>query len=151
MLKNKEKQVSKQKENDNSQNILNRLLIENNQIITDEEEFSLEILSILSDRNRKKILFLIRDDSKCVKEIQMDLDISQSTLSNHLKVLLDYGIIKVKTTGRRRYYRISEPDIFQVYECLDEDLLSSLKKNIRYNKLKQAIRQYDIESLIQSK
>ena len=151
MQKNNERKLLKQQEKDNSHNILNRLLIENNQIITDEEKFSLEILSILSDRNRKKILFLIRDDSKCVKEIQMDLDISQSTLSNHLKVLLDYGIIKVKTTGRRRYYRISEPDIFQVYECLDEDLLSSLKKNIRYNKLKQAIRQYDIESLIQSK
>ena len=151
MQKNNERKLVKQQEKDSGRIILNRLLLENNPIMTDEEEFSLEILSILSDKNRKKILFLIRDDSKCVKEIQMDLDISQSTLSNHLKVLLDYGIIKVKTTGRRRYYRISEPDIFQVYECLDEDLLSSLKKNIRYNKLKQAIRQYDIESLIQSK
>ena len=151
MQKNNERKLVKQQEKDSGRIILNRLLLENNPIMTDEEEFSLEILSILSDKNRKKILFLIRDDSKCVKEIQMELDISQSTLSNHLKVLLDYGIIKVKTTGRRRYYRISEPDIFQVYECLDEDLLSSLKKNIRYNKLKQAIRQYDIESLIQSK
>jgi ArsR family transcriptional regulator len=151
MLKNNENQLSKQKENDSGRIILNRLLLENDPIITDEEGFTLDILSILSDKNRKNILYILRDNSKCVKEIQMDLDISQSTLSSHLKVLLDYGIIKVKTTGRRRYYWISEPNIFHVYECLNDDLLSSLKKNIRYNRLKQAIRNHDIESLIQSK
>ena len=151
MQKNNERKLVKQQEKDSGRIILNRLLLVNIEKGRPFMSFSLEILSILSDRNRKKILFLLRDDSKCVKEIQMGLDISQSTLSNHLKVLLDYGIIKVKTTGRRRYYRISEPDIFQVYESLDDDLLSSLKKNIRYNKLKQAIRNYDIESLIQSK
>lgn len=151
MLKNNENQLSKQKENDSGRIILNRLLLENDPIITDDERFTLDILSILSDKNRKNILYILRDNSKCVKEIKMDLDISQSTLSSHLKVLLDYGIIKVKTTGRRRYYWISEPNIFQVYECLNDDLLSSLKKNIRYNRLKQAIRNHDIESLIQSK
>jgi len=151
MLKKAESREKNKQGLESSQIQLQEMLLKNGPIITDEEEFCLDILSILSDKNRKKILYILRDDSKCVKEIQMDLDISQSTLSNHLKVLLNYGIIKVKTMGRKRYYRISEPAIFNVFESLDSNLLKSLEKNIRYNRLKQAIRQYDIESLIQSK
>jgi ArsR family transcriptional regulator len=65
-----------------------------------------EMLRILSDVNRLRIMCLLFSGEKCVCEIEEGLDISQPLASHHLKVLLEAGLVKVRREGTWSYYRL---------------------------------------------
>jgi ArsR family transcriptional regulator len=49
---------------------------------------------------------MLRDGERCVCELQDELDIAQSRLSFHLKVLKDAGLVADRKDGRWSYYTI---------------------------------------------
>jgi ArsR family transcriptional regulator len=67
----------------------------------------------LSDATRLAALDMLRDGEKCVCELQDQLDVAQSRLSFHLKVLKDAGLVEDRREGRWSYYTI-------VPDALDE-------------------------------
>ncbi|MCL6598724.1 MAG: metalloregulator ArsR/SmtB family transcription factor [Alicyclobacillus macrosporangiidus] len=76
----------------------------------------------LSDDKRLQILYeLGRRGETCVCDLQDALDIPQSSLSYHLKVLVDAGLIHRETRGTWSYYRI---DATAVGALLSEQLCS---------------------------
>ena len=60
------------------------------------------------DVNRLQILELLRSGEKCSCVLLEDLHISQSTLSYHMKILCDSGIVVGREEGKWTYYGISE-------------------------------------------
>ena len=60
----------------------------------------------LSDATRLAALDMLRDGEKCVCELQDQIDIAQSRLSFHLKVLKDAGLVQDRKEGRWSYYSI---------------------------------------------
>ncbi|MFO7990936.1 MAG: metalloregulator ArsR/SmtB family transcription factor [Thermoplasmata archaeon] len=70
----------------------------------------------LSNANRRKILYCIGKEEKCVNEIAECLDLEQSLTSHHLKELYDCGLIVKKRDGKRIYYKVSEPAIIEILE-----------------------------------
>ena len=60
----------------------------------------------LSDATRLAALDMLRDGEKCVCELQNQLDVAQSRLSFHLKVLKDAGLVEDRKEGRWSYYQI---------------------------------------------
>lgn len=60
----------------------------------------------LSDATRLAALDMLRDGEKCVCELQDQLDVAQSRLSFHLKVLKDAGLVEDRKAGRWSYYQI---------------------------------------------
>lgn len=66
-----------------------------------------EMFKALSDENRISILKLLSDGEKCATEILEGLDITQPTLSHHMKLLCDCNIVLAKKHGRQTYYIIS--------------------------------------------
>jgi ArsR family transcriptional regulator, arsenate/arsenite/antimonite-responsive transcriptional repressor len=60
----------------------------------------------LSDATRLAALDMLRDGEKCVCELQDRIDIAQSRLSFHLKVLKDAGLVEDRKEGRWSYYSI---------------------------------------------
>lgn len=66
-----------------------------------------KILRALSDGNRLNIVSAIAKSEKiCAHDLLEGLDITQPTLSHHMKVLADSGIVDTVKDGRRRYYAI---------------------------------------------
>ena len=53
-----------------------------------------KIFKALSDTNRLLILNMLRSGEKCACKILEELHIGQSTLSHHMKILCDSGIVK---------------------------------------------------------
>ncbi len=88
----------------------------------------IEVFKALGDETRYELFKLIirknKDDKHvCACNIQCKLGCSQSTLSHHLKVLTESGIlIKVKK-GKYNWYHIN-------YEIM-EDIVKSIEKNDR--------------------
>jgi ArsR family transcriptional regulator len=59
----------------------------------------IRVMKALSDPNRVKILKMLQGRVMCVCEIQAALDIAQPTVSKHLKVLEDAGLVERKKEG----------------------------------------------------
>ena len=64
------------------------------------------IFKALSDENRIRILRLLRNGEKCACELLEELNITQPTLSHHMKILCDCAIVKSHKEGKWMYYTI---------------------------------------------
>lgn len=60
----------------------------------------------LGDEIRLEILGLLRGGERCVCELTAHLDLAQSRLSFHLKVLKDAGLVAHRREGRWSYYAL---------------------------------------------
>lgn len=59
----------------------------------------IKVMKALSDPNRVKILKMLQYKSMCVCEMKTALDISQPSVSKHLKLLEDAGLVTFKKNG----------------------------------------------------
>lgn len=97
-------------------------------------EVFLKSVSALNDETRVLILrFLDKNGECCVCDLQNSLDMIQSRLSRHLKILKEAGFIRVERKGTWAYYSIRNPldkfrnEALQEIKCLDI-ALPELKK-----------------------
>ena len=65
------------------------------------------IFKAFCDENRLQILELLRGGEKCACRLLEELSISQPTLSHHMKILCDSGIVLGRKEGKWMHYRIS--------------------------------------------
>lgn len=59
----------------------------------------IKVMKALSDPNRVKILKMLQHKSMCVCEMQAALQVAQPTVSSHLKVLEDAGMVTYRKDG----------------------------------------------------
>ncbi len=59
----------------------------------------IKVMKALSDSNRVKIVKMLQYKSMCVCEMQSALGIAQPTVSNHLKILEDAGLVTYRKDG----------------------------------------------------
>lgn len=84
----------------------------------------------LSDPIRLRALDLLREGEMCVCDLQDELDLAQSRLSFHLRVLKDAGLVEDRREGRWSYYTIL-PDALEEAHDLVVQFLPRLTKNGR--------------------
>ena len=64
------------------------------------------VFKALSDENRIRILKLLRGGEKCACKLLEELSISQPTLSHHMKILCDSGLVTGRREGKWMHYSI---------------------------------------------
>lgn len=79
-----------------------------------------KIFKAFCDENRLKILALLQDGERCACRILEDLRISQSTLSHHMKILVDSGVVVTRNEGKWTHYSISETGALYAKELLNK-------------------------------
>ena len=82
------------------------------------------IYKALGDENRLRILLMLKERPLCVCEIHEVLDIALSTISAHLKLMKNTGLIEDEKDGRWVIYRLSENIYIQ-------NLLANLQKELQ--------------------
>lgn len=70
----------------------------------------------LDDANRRRLLELLDDRERCVQELVPHLDITVGAVSQHLKVLLESGLVVRRKQGRHRYYRTRARALREVHD-----------------------------------
>lgn len=70
------------------------------------EEVSM-ICKAMSDANRLRILEMLTTGEKCGCDLLEELQITQPTLSHHMKVLSDCGLVSAHKKGKWQHYSIS--------------------------------------------
>ena len=72
------------------------------------------------DENRLQILKLLQDGERCACSILDEMKITQPTLSHHMKILCDSGVVVGRKEGKWMHYSISEDGLEDVMKYLDE-------------------------------
>ena len=74
----------------------------------------------IADPNRRYLLEELRRGPKTVNELASGLPVSRPAVSQHLKVLLDAGLVSATAEGTRRVYAVSNPGFFRLNLWLDQ-------------------------------
>ena len=82
------------------------------------------VFKALSDENRIRILKLLRNGEKCACKLLEELNISQPTLSHHMKILCGSGLVTGRREGKWTHYAICCEGVRRVRDLMKE-LLSS--------------------------
>src|SRR5512141_2718657 len=80
----------------------------------------------LSDETRLEIMAMLSDGERCVCDLMDALDVAQSRLSFHLRVLKDAGIVMDRKDGRWVHYSLNRGRIEEM-----EALLHTMKPSSR--------------------
>jgi ArsR family transcriptional regulator len=86
-----------------------------------------EILKVLGDENRIRILNLLKDGELCVCEIESILELNQSNVSRHLTRLSSVKLIKSYKKAQFVYYTIND-EIISNYAFIGEILKNEMSK-----------------------
>ena len=65
-----------------------------------------DTFAVLAEPTRRRILDLLRRSDRSVGDLVNALEISQPTMSKHLKVLREAGFVSVRTAAQQRIYAI---------------------------------------------
>ena len=82
----------------------------NNKILREVGETA-ELLKIVAEENRLKILCTLKAGERCVCDIWKDLAIPQNLASHHLRVLKDAGLINSRKEGLNVIYWLNKQEI----------------------------------------
>ena len=80
------------------------------------------IFKAFCDENRLQILELLRSGEKCACKLLDDMQISQPTLSHHMKILCDANIVLGRKEGKWVHYSINPAGAERAKQLLDEQL-----------------------------
>lgn len=89
-------------------------------------DLRIKILSALSDPTRLEILEYLAAGERCVCEIIPAFQRSQSTISKHLSILYEAGIVDRRIDGKRTLYQIKNPKIFNLLKEVDTIALDQI-------------------------
>ena len=71
------------------------------------------------DENRIRILLLLSSGEKCACKLLEAMDVSQPTLSHHMKILCDAGVVKGRKEGKWMHYSLSPEGGREAIACLE--------------------------------
>ncbi|MBE6033631.1 ArsR/SmtB family transcription factor [Aminipila sp.] len=65
------------------------------------------ICKALGDSNRLQIVSMLSDGEKCAHKLLEKFEISQPTLSHHMRILCECGLVIVRKNGKRSHYTLN--------------------------------------------
>ena len=81
-----------------------------------------KVFKAFCDENRLQILELLRSGEKCACTLLDELQIGQSTLSHHMKILCDSGVVRGHKEGKWVHYSIDPAGAERAKQLLAQQL-----------------------------
>ena len=86
------------------------------------------LFKALADPRRLEVVLALAAGERCVCELTEEMGLAQSTLSFHLKVMREAGLLDSRVQGRWVYYRLRPEAIAQLGSWLERLQVSELPK-----------------------
>ena len=81
-----------------------------------------KVFKAFCDENRLQILGLLISGEKCACKLLDELQIGQSTLSHHMKILCDSGVVRGRKEGKWVHYSIDPAGAERARQLLAQQL-----------------------------
>lgn len=78
------------------------------------------ICKALGDANRLKIIRMLSEDEKCGCILLEAFDITQPTLSHHMKILVECGLVETRKEGKWSHYSLNCETLTAFRKFIDE-------------------------------
>lgn len=78
------------------------------------------IFKAFCDENRIRILEMLQTGEKCACKLLEELNVTQPTLSHHMKILCDSGVVESRKEGKWTHYKISNNGRSNALNLLEE-------------------------------
>lgn len=79
-----------------------------------------DVFKALSNPNRLLIVDALSAGERCVAELTELVGLDMSTVSNHLAVLRNAGLLADERRGTQVFYALTTPCVMNIFCCLDE-------------------------------
>lgn len=89
---------------------------------------SVELIKLLSDATRLRLLALLRQEPLSVLELQEIMDMGQSRISSHLALLRQAGLVEDRREGKKSFYSVVSPRDALLYRVFETALEAFLKE-----------------------
>ncbi len=83
-------------------------------------------LDVISEKNRLRILCLLRNGEKCVCDIHESIGLPQNLASHHLRILKEFELIKSRREGRKMLYTTNKKVMNQYINLLNNFLTKNV-------------------------
>lgn len=94
----------------------------------EKHEKNARVFKAFCDEKRLAVLELLQEGEKCACELLEKMDISQSTLSHHMKILCESGIVTGRRDGKWMHYSISKSGAENAKQLIDDiTIVNSIK------------------------
>ena len=70
-----------------------------------------DLYKLFSDYSRVRILYLLAERELCVCDLTELMDINQSAISNHLRLLRNGKLVKSRREGKNVYYSLADSHV----------------------------------------
>lgn len=87
-------------------------------------------MKAIAEPNRLKILDMISTGEKCVCDILDHFDFTQPTLSRHMKVLIEAGIVSARNDDKWQYYSLISENIEEFQEVMNQIFKTKQKEGV---------------------
>lgn len=108
-------------------------------MVAEEERlfaFHADMCKMLSSPIRLKVIHFLRDTEKPVNELAHLCRVPQSTLSQHLGLMRQRGMLVTRKEGITVYYRLANPKMSEAFDLMREILSERL---LEMQKLRKAL------------
>jgi DNA-binding transcriptional ArsR family regulator len=89
------------------------------------------VFAALSDESRLRLVFALRHGELCVCQLIALLGLAPSTVSKHLSLLRDAGLVDARKEGRWVYYRLAVRKDFPVFGKRAPGIFQSLETSLQ--------------------
>lgn len=89
-------------------------------------ERAVQRLRALADSTRIRIMMKLRDEEANVSTLATELELNQPTVSKHLAVLKQAGMIQMRPHGAQSFYSIKDATVFSICDIV----CSSIRRDL---------------------
>src|SRR4030095_10922073 len=79
-----------------------------------------DVFQAIADPTRRQIIELLGEGSMNLNSIADNFHISRPAISQHIKILVECGIIKIETIGRERYCKVQPQSLIPAFLWLEQ-------------------------------
>ena len=77
---------------------------------------SVDVFRAVADPTRRAILDRLRSAELSVNDLAAPFDMTQPAISQHLRILLDAGLVEAEPIGRQRLYKLNAQPLRDVFQ-----------------------------------
>ena len=78
-----------------------------------------DVFQVLAEPRRRAVLSLLADQERTAGEIAERFDVTRQAVSQHLRILLESGLVAERREGARRWYSARPEGLAEVREYVD--------------------------------
>lgn len=95
-----------------------------------QAEQAAELLKAMAHPQRLRVLCLLVDGERSVGDLNREIDLSQSALSQHLARLREEGLVNTRKASQTVYYRLAPGPVLALIQALHEAYCAGAEKPI---------------------